>query len=260
MKQTILIIASLFITVFTTQAQDMTLEEILDSHFEAIGQDKLLNVQSITMTGKQMAQGMEFPFKIMIKRPAKLRVEATVQGNTMVQAYNGTDGWMVMPWIGTLDPQDVNEEQLKGFKDQADMDGKLYNWKDKGYTVELVGTDDMEGTEVYKIKLTEKPDKEGEEGDVTFFFIDSDSFVILKTSAKRTIQGNEMEAETFQSNYKQVDGIAMAFSTETKIGGNSISQITVEDVKFNEDIDDNVFDRPAKKEDTKKEETKTEEK
>lgn len=253
MKKTILIIASLVVTAFASQAQDMTLEEILESHFEAIGQEKLNDVKSITMTGKMLSQGMELPFKRINKRPDKLQMEMTIQGSTMIQAYNGKDGWMIAPWLGTSDPQDVNEEQLKGFKEQADMDGQLYNWKDKGYTVELIGAEDMEGTEVYKIKLTEKPDKEGEEGDVTFYFIDSDSFVILKTSAKKIIQGNEMESESFFSNYKQINGIAMAFSFETKRGGNIAMQITIEDVKFDEEIDDKIFDRPEKKEEAKKE-------
>ena len=197
---------------------------------------------------------MELPFKMIIKRPGKTRMEATIQGNTMVQAYNGKDGWAITPWIGTMDPQDVGEEQLKQFKDQSDMDGKLFNWKDKGYTVELIGTEDMEGTEVYKIKLIEKPDKEGEEGDVTFYFIDSDSFVILKASTKMIVQGNEMESETFQSNYKQINGVAIAFSMETKMGGNSMSQIVIDEIKFDEEIDDKIFDRPEKKEVTKKEE------
>ncbi|MEN8121096.1 MAG: outer membrane lipoprotein-sorting protein [Bacteroidota bacterium] len=251
MKKTILIIATLFVTAFVGQAQDMTLEEVLESHFEAIGQEKMNDVKSMTMTGKQMAQGMEYPFKIVIKRPDKLRIEATIQGNTMVQAYNGKDGWMIMPWVST-DPQDANEEQLKGFKEQADMDGKLYNWKDKGHTVELIGTEDMEGTEVYKVKVSEKPDKEGEEGNNTFYFIDSENFVILKTTAKRIIQGNEIEVESFQSNYKQTNGVAIAFSMETKMGGNSISQIIVEEIKFDEEIDDKIFDRPEKKEEVKK--------
>ena len=254
MKKTILIIASLFITAFVGQAQDMTLEEILESHFEAIGQEKMIDVKSITMTGKSLAQGMELPIKVVIKRPDKVRVEVTIQGNIMVQAYNGKDGWMIAPWLGTMDPQDVNEEQIKGFKEQADMDGKLYNWKDKGYTVELIGTEDMEGTEIYKIKLTEKPDKEGEDGDVTFCFIDFDSFVILKTSAKKVVQGNEVEFDSFSSNYKQINGVAFPFSIEQKMGGNTLSQIVIEEIKFDEEIDNKIFDRPEKKEEEEKKE------
>jgi len=79
MKKTILIIATLVISVFAVQAQDMTLEEILESHFEAIGQEKLNDVKSMTVAGKMMMQGMELPFKMIIKRPNKSRMEMTIR-------------------------------------------------------------------------------------------------------------------------------------------------------------------------------------
>lgn len=256
MKNTILLFASLLLSVFSISAQDMSLDEVLENHFETVGQDKLSEVQTLKMTGKQMMQGMEFPFTVYIKRPGKMRVEVEIQGNTMVQGFNGEEGWMINPFSGSLDPQDVNEDQLKQFKEQSDIDGKLFNWKEKGYEVELEGKEDMEGTEVYKIKLTEKPENEGEEGDVTYYFIDADNFVILKTTAKRTVQGQQIEVDNYQSNYKQIDGIAFAYSMETKMNGNTVSQMTIEDVKLGDDIDNTIFERPIKKEETSTTENK----
>ncbi|MBN1253147.1 MAG: outer membrane lipoprotein-sorting protein [Bacteroidales bacterium] len=253
MKKTILILVTVIFSTLGLKAQDMTIDQVLETYFETLGQEKLSAVTSITMTGKQMAQGMEFPFKVTIKRPNKLRLEATVQGNTMVQAFDGEKGWMIAPWLGTSDPQDVGEDQIKGFKEQADIDGKLFNWKEKGYTVELIGKEDMEGTEVYKIKLTEKPEKEGEAGDVTFYFVDAENFVVLKTTAKRILRGTEVSSDSYSSNYKEVEGIIFPFSIETKMDGNSVSQIVIEEVKFNEDIDDTIFSRPEKNDESKSE-------
>ena len=229
----------------------MSLDEVLQNHFEAVGQNKLAKVNSLKMTGKQMMQGMEFPFTIYVKRPFKLRVEVEIQGSTMVQAYNGEDGWMINPFTGSTDPQDVNEDQLKQFREQADIDGKLYHWKEKGYQLELEDTEDMEGTQVYVLKLTEKPDKEGDDPDITYYYIDADSFVILKSKAKRTVQGQQIEVENYYSNYKQVDGIAFWYSMESKMNGNTFSQMTIEEVKLNEDFDDAIFERPVKKEEEK---------
>jgi len=62
-----------------------------------------------------------------------------------------------------------------------------------------------------------------------------------------------MEVESFQSNYKQINGIAMSFSMETKMGGNTVMQMVIEEIKFGEEIDDKIFDRPEKKEEVKKE-------
>jgi len=248
MKKTLLLLAVTFISVLTIQAQDMSLEEILESHFEAIGQEKLTEVKSMTMKGKQMMQGVEYPFTIYFKRPNKMRLEATVQGSQMVQAFNGTEGFMIAPWTGSTDPQDINEDQVKQFKEMADFDGKLYEYKKKESNLELIGSEEMEGTEVYKLKLTEKPEKEDEDGDVTYFFVDSESFVILKQTAKRKMQGNEFESETYLSNYKQVNEIALPHSMESKINGNMQSQITFEEVKFNEEMTDDIFEKPVKEE------------
>ena len=191
---------------------------------------------------------MELPFTMKQKRPGKMRMDATMQGSVMVQAFNGTEGFMIAPWTGSTDPQDINEDQVKQFKEMADMNGKLYDYKKKGSTLELIGSEEMEGTDVYKLKLTEKTEKEAEDGDVTYFFIDSESFVILKQTAKRKMQGNEFESETYLSNYKQVNEIALPHSMETKINGTTQSQITFEEVKFNEEMADDMFERPIKEE------------
>lgn len=248
MKKTLLLFAITLLAAISINAQDISLDEILKSHFEAIGQDKLTAVKSMKMTGKVSTQGMEFPVVMRVKRPGKVRMEATIQGSVMIQAYNGTEGYMIIPMSGSTEPQDFNEDQLKQFKETADMDGKLYNYKEKGSTLELVGAEDMEGTEVYKLKLTEKPDQEGGEGDVTYLFIDADSFVILKTNMKRSYGGNEVEMDQFTSNYKMMNGVAIAHSIESKVGGNSMSQITIDEIVFDEEMPDNLFDKPAKEE------------
>ena len=56
------------------------------------------------------------------------------------------------------------------------MDGMLWNWKEKGYTVTFDGKEDMEGTSCYKIKVDTK------EGDSFTYYIDAEflSDVTLK--------------------------------------------------------------------------------
>ena len=246
MKKTILIIASLVVSIFVGQAQNLTLEEILEKHFEAIGQEKVNKVKSITMTGKILMQGMELPLKTITKRPDKARTEMTMPDYTIVSAYNGKDGWTINPMVfGTIDPQDMGEEEVKQYKEGLKMDGVLYNWKEKAYTLELIAKEDIEGKEAYKIKLTKKQDKKG---DVSFWFIDSGSFVILKFLFKIISQGVEMETETSLSNYKIINGMALPFAMEIKVGGNTVMQQIFEEIKFDEEIDDKIFDRPDKKE------------
>jgi outer membrane lipoprotein-sorting protein len=218
------------------------LSEILKTHFKTIGQDKLTEINSMKSSGKTIAQGMELDFEIYTLRPEKFRLEVDIQGAKMIQAYDGEKGWFVAPWTGSTDPIEISGVQLKSIKLQADMDGMLYNYDKKGLTTELVGKEDMEGTEVFKIKQTDK------DGDVYYHFIDAENYVLLKTSSKVKVGESEVESETYYSNYEEFEGMMMAYSFESKTNGQTMSQINIEKVEFNPDIDPTIFTMPAKQE------------
>jgi hypothetical protein len=215
-------------------------DDILKEHFSAIGQDKLLKVNTQKMTGKMIQGGMEIPFIQMGKRPAKVRVEGTFQAITFVQTFNGKDGWSLNPFTGATDPQPFSEDELKSMRYQADMDGMLWNWKEKGYTVTFDGKEDMEGTSCFKIKLVTK------EGDNFTYYIDSDSYIMIRSNTKIKVMGNETEADTYYSNYMQVEGMAVPAKIETKMNGQIAMTIVVDKVEFNTELDDALFEKPTK--------------
>lgn len=233
----------MLIILFGIQATAQTLDEILKNNYEAQGgYDKIKAVKSIKITGKQLVQGMEIPFIIQQKRPSLLHVEATVQGQSIIQAYDGETAWMVNPLTGSTDPQTLPEEQAKRIIEQADMDGHLVDYKEKGHEVELIGKEDMEGTEVYKLKVTLK------NGDIRYDYLDAEFFLELKVVAKIKQQDTEIEAETYFSDYKEVDGMMMAHSLETKRAGTVVSQITIDNIALNVEVDDSIFKMPQKTE------------
>jgi outer membrane lipoprotein-sorting protein len=232
----------LIITLFLSQGISQDLAEVLNSHFKAIGQEKLKTINSMKTTGKSIAQGMEFDFVIMTQRPDKFRLEVDIQGAMMIQAFDGEKGWLVAPWSGSTDPIEISGAQLKSLKLQADMDGMLFNYDAKGLTTELTGKESMEGTEVFKIKQTDK------DGDVYYQYLDAEAFVLLKTSAKVKMGESEIESETFYSNYKEIEGMVMAYSFESKTNGQTVSQINMEKVELNPVIDPAIFAMPAKPE------------
>ena len=233
------------ISSLTLSAQ--TLDEILKSYYEARGgYDKVKAVKSMKATGKQMMQGIEIPFIIYQKRPNFMLAEVTVQGQTILQGYDGETAWIVNPLTGSTDPQIMPEEQAKQIVEQADMDGHLFDYKEKGHTVELIGKEDMEGTEVYNLKVTLK------DGDIRYDYLDAEYFVELKVSAKIVRQETEIEVDTYTSDYKEVGGLMIPHSMETKRGGTTVSQITIDTVELDVEMDDAMFKMPGK---TEKEET-----
>ena len=221
--------------------QSQSLDDILKEHFSAMGQDNILKVNTQKLTGKMVQGGIEIPFIQMGKRPDYVRVEGTFQALTFIQTYNGKEGWSLNPFAGVTDPQPMTEDALKQMKYQADMDGMLWNWKDKGYTVTFDGKEDMEGTSCFKVKLVTK------DGDTFTYYIDSDSYILLRTNTKLKIMGNETNTDTYYSNYRQIEGMAVPGKIENKMNGQSAGTIVVDTVVINTVLPDSLFQKPAKK-------------
>ena len=120
------------------------------------------------------------------------------------------------------------------------------DYKDKGHTVELIGKEDMEGTPVYKLKLTFKS------GSVRTIYLDAENYLELRVTAKRKTPGGELEVDQYLGNYKAINGIVSAFSIETKVKGQTVNQVTIDKLEYDVAIDDAVFKMPAKSQETPK--------
>lgn len=236
----LLILASLF-SINIVFAQ--TVDEVIDKYIVAMGgMDKLKTINTVKVTGKTSGGPMNIAFTRTYKRPDKIRMEMQMQGMSLIMAYDGTTAWSINPFRGVKDAEKMNQEQTKMMKKDADFEGILVNYKDKGYTAELMDKEDFEGSEVFKIKLTDK------DSDVTNFFIDASTFLLLKESSKTKIKEKEITSETFYGDYKTVEGILIAHSIEVKtVGGGRDQSINIEKVEFNLDTDDNIFKMPESK-------------
>lgn len=217
-----------------------TIDDVLKEHYGAIGQEKLLKVNTIRTTGKLVQSGLEIPFIQMSKRPNCIRVEGTFQGLSFIQTYNGKEGWNLNPFAGVTEPQPFSEDEMKSMKYSADIDGMLWNWKEKGYTVTLEGKEDMEGTSCFKVKLVTK------DGDAFTYYLDSDSYMMIRTNAKVKVQGNDTESDTYYSNYMQVEGLAMPGKVDTKMNGQVVMTLITDKVEVNPELDKSLFDKPVK--------------
>lgn len=217
-----------------------TVDEIIAKHLEAMGgKDKIESVKSMKMIGKMQMQGMEAPITLTVKIPDQVRTEFTIQGLTGVQAYDGKNGWAVMPFTGKKDPEAMSGDDVKELEDQADI-WPLLNYKAKGNQVELLGKDKIEGTDAYKLKLTRK------NGDVSTVFLDADNYMEIKDQEKRMIRGTEHEIETSLGDYRPVDGIMFPFAIESSQKGSPEKQkITVDKVQLNAPVDEASFKMPA---------------
>jgi outer membrane lipoprotein-sorting protein len=227
-------------------AQDLDINDILARYYQAIGGlDAWKSVKSMKVTGKMsMRRGMEVPFTRLVKRPGKIRIEFTMQGMTGIRAFNGETAWMLMPFRGESELQVIEGPRARGLRDDADIDGLLVGYEEAGHDIELVGLEMTEGTEAYKLKITKK------EGDVEYWYLDAEYFIPIITETHRTFQGNEIVVQVIISDYKEVDGLMIAHSFQTRReggrGGPGGQAVTMERIELNVEIDDSVFAMPGK--------------
>lgn len=233
------VLTVLMVSVLVLGSYAQTLDEIITKCLEVAGQDKLSKIESMTATAKIIQGGFEIPMVMYQKRPDKFRSDATFQGMVIRQVYDGKSGYDTNPFMGSKDRVPMNTEQLERMKDQAEIDNIFLTYKRLNYQLDFTGTEEMEGMQVWILKLT-KPN-----GDVSRLFIDPENYVVLKIVSKLMIQGTEREVESYPSNYKYIEGILFPFSYEQKIGGQTFIQINFESYELNSNPPDSLFIVPA---------------
>lgn len=232
-------LSCVMLSIFGLRAYSEEMDEIINKHIKAIGGiEKLNEIKSIKMEGKAHMQEIEAPIVMIIKRPNYIREEITIQGRTMIQAYDGQIGWRIIPFTGKAEAEKMPERELELIKERADLEGPLVNYKNKGIKVELLGKEDVQGTEAYKFKITLKNEK------IRYIYIDTEEYLILKQTTKEKIENNEIEIDSYLSNYKPVEGLIFPHSIEVKVKDATVQQIIIEKIELNPQIDDAIFKMP----------------
>jgi hypothetical protein len=241
MRKVLFAIALLTFSTVCVSAQ--TADEIIAKYVKTIGgMEKIQAVKTLRRSGKVIAGGgFEIPVVEENKRPNMVRQDINIQGLVGTNAYDGKMGWKIAPWQGKKDAETMGEAELKDILDEADLDGPLINYKEKGNKVEYVGMDEVEGTDTFKLKVTMA------NGEQRFYYMDTDYYVPIKIDTKRIIRGNEVEIETVLGDYKEVAGWYLPWSLEIGAKGSQFKQkLALEKVEPNVTLDDSRFSMPKK--------------
>src|SRR5258708_1515231 len=132
MKTRVLPITLLLLVPLAAAAQ--TAEEVVKKALDARGGvDKLKAVQSERLTGRiSFSRGVEGAFVGELKRPLKMHVEITIEGQKIIRVYDGrSSGWMINPLAGTKDALPLSAEALKNISDESDHDGPQGGYRAK---------------------------------------------------------------------------------------------------------------------------------
>jgi len=182
---------------------------------------------------------VQLPFVLEMERPRKTRLELRFQGQTAVQVFDGKKGWKVRPFLGRHEVEPFNEEEMRQSSQQAELDGLLIDYAAKGSRVELEGTEQVEGREAYKLKVTL------DDGQVRRLWVDAKTFLDLKTDGTRKLDGKPRPVWTAFRDYRPVDGLMIPHLLETTVEGvKGAERIIVERVTLNPSLDETRFAKP----------------
>jgi hypothetical protein len=75
-------------------------------------------------------------------------------------------------------------------------------------------------------------------------FLDADTFLERQWSVTMEQNGLTMEVDTIIGDYQPVDGVKVARSMRTLMGGNPMGTLKIATVEFNVPVDDSAFVMP----------------
>jgi hypothetical protein len=228
-----LIIFGFFILalVFAQFAQAQTVDDVINKHIAALGGIENLNkIQNTIMEGSLNIQGTEISLTLTQVHNKLNRQDITAMGMHGFDMLTEKEGWQYMPFQGMQNPVAKTADEIKESQSDLDIAGPLVDYAAKGHKVALLGKEDVDGTECYKIKASLASGKE------VSFFIDPASNMIIRIKDKRKINGQETELQTDFSDYKEVEGVKMAFSISQQFG-----TVLISSIKVNQTIPETVF-------------------
>ena len=209
-----------------------TVDEIVKKHTEAMGgAERISSLKTVRMSGNMNVQGTDIGVTITRSHMVGVRVDIDVEGTANYQVANATEGWVYMPAMGMPEPTKMQEAEWKALSSQMDVQGLLFNWKEKGSTVVLDGSEEVDGSTAHKLKITQKS------GVIVTTYIDAKTGRIMKTAGKANIQGQEMDIITSFSDYRQnADGYWFPY-TITNMQGT----VNFEKIETNIAVDEKIF-------------------
>ncbi len=232
MKTTSKILAIILISIFSFGTQAQTMDEIIKKHIDAIGgKDNWAKLKSMKMVCTMKANGADIKITITHIDKKAMRQDIAVMGMNGYSIITEKEGWTYMPFQGQTKPEPMTADDVKNSQEGLFIQDDFITYKDQGKKLEYIGKDDVDGTECFKIKMT---DKNGQE---TSYFIDPSNYYTIKQTTKFKADGKEMEGSSMYSNYKKLpEGIVYPMTISGGFGTTDVATLEI-----NPKIDESVF-------------------
>jgi hypothetical protein len=247
------VVAAAAVTLSASISSAQTVDELVAKHIQARGgYEKIKAIQTLKITRTVATPFTSVKVVIFKKRPSLVRFEQTPAGQTAAvpRGINAEAAWDSGPGgkITTRDAKFAAEAR----DIDADFDGLLVDWKEKGHTLALEGKETFTGWEGHKIKVTTRS------GVVRYIYLDTKTFLDRRHSgtvslpppptAPPNAPARQYNFVSEFSDWKEVNGVKFAFAVDEDREGprdpaQSFATYT-EKIEANVPLEDTLFAPP----------------
>jgi hypothetical protein len=226
MKKTLL--ALLMLTYCFSGFSQSKLDDIINHVLDTMGgKAKLITIRTIKKMGHSEAQGIKFPVNYYAVHNIAERSDFSFNGLTGYQIVTKDSGFNFSPFGGMAAAERMTDEDVKLASDELDLEGPLVNYKEKGHSIDLMENEDIDGVDAIQLRVNLK------NGKTIFYFIDPDTYYIIRTISKGVSNGQEFSNTSNYYNFKKTkEGILFPYT---------IDNVTYDTIELNVPIDDKLF-------------------
>ncbi len=236
-----------------SQKEMITVDDLLKKHADAINYDKMKTINTMKFRGRMIqfrgSAEIATPYTLVLKRPGYSRFDFTVQGMNIVMAYDGNTVWQINPlrFRGSMEPVIMEGTEARQIIIDAQLfpafSSPLIEYKERGNTVELMGVENINGSNVYKLMATLKF------GMATCWYISGNNYLIpgfTWLAGEHDFGAQGFDVHVRLKDYKESNGISFPHVIEDKAAGFTAKKYTIDHAEINVDIDDSIFRMPLK--------------
>lgn len=203
-------------------------DEVISKIIEAQGgKDKLLTIKTVKMSGNIEFSGQKIPFNYYAVDKTAQRTEFSFSGLTGYFIVTKDSGFNFNPFQGQKSPENMTAEDVKLAQNDLDQQGILLNYKEKGYAVDLLDNEDVDGVDAIQLKITVTPNK------TLYYFVDPSNYYIIRIKTVSVSNGQQQRGSVDYYDFKKTkDGYMFPYVFDN---------ITFDKIEVNVPLDDKLF-------------------
>src|SRR5699024_7426136 len=180
------------------------------------------SIKTVITNASAEVQGMKLEGKIILTSKNQSSTVMTMMGMEVnKQVFDGEKGYV----SAQGQRQDFGEDEIEANKLNSYPIPELYLDNPK-----LIGAEMVNGKPAYVLEVSEG----------NKWYYDQENGLKVKTEITAEVQGQQFTQSTYFSNYKEIEGIKMPYTTTLDIAGQEI-ELNVSEYKINEEIDEEIF-------------------